>query len=85
MPLYSDEVKLHAVLGWTCPACGECNYVEPVLMETTEEERRELYARHGLNPDKYKHKPAWYGRPEEVTCPHCNVDFPVAPHVPGEI
>lgn len=44
--------SLTVVYEWTCDACGTLNITRPVTCEFTDEDKDEIRAEHGIDPDE---------------------------------
>jgi len=71
-----DKVRLKRAWSWWCPECGEKNFVDPVPVELTQEEQKEVNAQAGILPWQSE----WMGAemiaiPERVQCEKCRRIF----------
>lgn len=64
--------ELHPAYVWDCDACGRENFERATLRELSDEERRELYEEHDIEPPFGCH---FQTCPDFVKCKHCDATF----------
>ena len=67
-----ESVELRPAYEWTCPDCGQDNFVRCVVSEMSPEEEAELRESSGIEAEA---SGSFVAMPDMVQCRHCDEEF----------